>query len=136
MRKICFAFIALTLLSGCERTPSVPKAEPQRPAALEPSIPIEPSLPLPAPVTPSHPATPSKDVNRFGILPAVCGADKVASYIGLPADAKVRQAVTILVGHENIRWTSPGQAEIENLDPERLNMLLDGVGRIGKVDCY
>jgi Peptidase inhibitor I78 family len=74
--------------------------------------------------------------NCFGILPAVCGADKAASYIGLAADARVRKDVTNLVGHENLRWTSPGQAEIENLDPERLNMLLDGVGRIRKVDCY
>lgn len=74
--------------------------------------------------------------NCFGMLPAVCGADKAASYVGIAADAKVREAVTNLVGHENIRWTSPGQAEIENLDPDRLNMLLDKRGRIAKVDCY
>ena len=140
MRIVCFAFISLTLLSACEQLPSVPKSQPQNPAAvakpIEPSIPIEPSKPLPAPIAPSHPAASSKGVNRFGILPAVCGADKAASYIGRVADAQVRQAVTRLVGHENIRWTPPGQAEIENFLPERLNMLLDKSGRIKSVDCY
>ena len=140
MRETCFAFIAITLLGACEQSPNVPKPEPQLPAAvakpIEPSIPIEPSQSLPAPIAPSHPVTPSKGVNRFGILPAVCGADKAAAYIRRVADTEVRKAVTSLVGHENIRWTPPGQAEIENFDPERLNMLLDSVGRIRTVDCY
>lgn len=65
-----------------------------------------------------------------------CGANKAAAYIGRVADAKLRLAVTSLVGHDNIRWTPPGQAEIENLLRERLNMLLDKSGRIQKVDCY
>ncbi len=174
MREICLAFIAFTLLSSCERTPTVPKVDPQQPAAaakpIEPSIPVEISKPLSAPIAPRHPptppiiplypplatsTTPTQPVkylpncpgmntrnrrvvgsNCFGILPAVCGADKAASYIGLSAVAKVRQAVTRLVGHENIRWTPPGQAEIENFLPERLNMLLDDSGLIQKVDCY
>lgn len=66
----------------------------------------------------------------------MCGADKAASHIGRMADAELRKTVTTLVGHENIRWTPPGQAEIENFLPERLNMLLDKSGRIQKVDCY
>lgn len=140
MRKFCLPLIALALLTGCERLPDVPKAEPQRPAAMskpsEPSPPIEIGPPLPAPIAPPHPATPPKGVNRFGILPAVCGADKAAAYIGRVADAALRKTVSSLVGHQNIRWTLPGQAEIENFLPERLNMLLDKSGRIQKVDCY
>ena len=140
MRETCFAFIAITLLGACEQSPNVPKPEPQLPAAvarpIEPLIPIEPSQQLPATIAPPHPATPPKGANRFGILPSVCGADKAAAYIGRVTDAQVRKDVTDLVGHENIRWTPPGQAEIENFVPERLNMLLDKSGRVKSIDCY
>jgi Peptidase inhibitor I78 family len=159
-----FALLIIGLASGCGPTASpsaVPDDDKTAPLVMSenhstadtssgqipPIVPIYPPLsssdttarkPKYLPNCPgmSVPTRRVKGSNCFGILPAVCGADKAASYVGIAADAKVREAVTNLVGHKNIRWTSPGQAEIENLDPDRLNMLLDERGRIAKVDCY
>ncbi len=74
--------------------------------------------------------------NCLGILPEQCGADKLTAYKNKVADAAVRAEVGKIVGHDEIRWINPGDAVIQDLRPDRLNMELDDQGRIEKSDCY
>jgi hypothetical protein len=74
--------------------------------------------------------------NSLGILPAACGADSARAFLRQPATPAVRARVRRAVGHDQIRWIRPGEAVIQDLRRERLNMQLDRRGRIAFVDCY
>jgi hypothetical protein len=158
MDRICLPLIAFILVCGCDRSASPPKGEAPPSAAIAepvpPSIPIEPSQPLSPPVAPPHPPTPNvraaddlrscpgmdirrpKGTNCFGILPTACGADKAKPFIGRVADANTRKTVAAATGNASIRWIRPGEAIIENLLTDRLNIELDKQGRITKADCF
>ncbi len=74
--------------------------------------------------------------NCLGIVPGACGADRVRRYLRQPATPDVRRTVRRAVGHTSIRWIKPGEAVIQDLRRDRLNMQLDRRGRIAVIDCY
>ena len=77
-----------------------------------------------------------KGSNCLGIVPAACGADRARGFIGRPADAPTRAALSATVGHERIRWIAPDEAVTDDLVSSRLNVLLDRRGRIDELDCH
>lgn len=115
----------------------------RNPPPTLPPPPLPPSAPMVVnsaaddePMCPGIRIRRPKGSNCLGILPTACGADKLAALIGKPDTPEMRADTAQRIGHVNIRWIKPGQPVIENLDPERLNVGLDGQGRVAKVDCY
>lgn len=74
--------------------------------------------------------------NCLGITPNQCGADKAKIFIGNLAGPRTRAALMARVGHKQIRWTMPSEAQIQDLRPDRLNILMNEKRRIVKIDCY
>lgn len=73
--------------------------------------------------------------NCLGIVPEACGADRLDDFVGRLADADTRRAVEALVATDDIRWIRPGDAVIEDLRADRLNLELDAEDRIETIDC-
>jgi hypothetical protein len=69
-------------------------------------------------------------------VPEACGADRLHDFVGRLADADTRRAVEALVETDDIRWIRPGDAVIEDLRADRLNLELDAEDRIETIDCY
>ena len=73
--------------------------------------------------------------NCHGIFPEQCGADRAQRYVGKTITPELRQYLSG-ISVSRTRITEPGQAVTDDLDPSRLNVILDGNDRIAKVDCY
>lgn len=134
MRQFCAVLIVLMPLSGCETKSGSTAVD------SKPTVSAADTVPMPKPG--DLPNCPGMDIRRpagsncYGIFPTVCGADKAKAFIGRVSDAALRETVTRVTGNKSIRWIMPGEAVIQNLDPSRLNMELDAMKAVKKVDCY
>lgn len=70
-----------------------------------------------------------------GASPTLCGAEKVAGFVGRSATSEVRSAVEKAVGHASIRWIGPGDAVTMDFSESRLNAELDQAGKIVRFRC-
>ena len=108
-------------LSACGDTTEAENVEP-RPMA---SVPVDDY----ARVTPSTP--PPTDVALED-----CNARLASPYIGEQADAQTRgELLSAVAPVTNVRWVGPGTATTEDLDPDRLNVMLDAGDTITALSC-
>ena len=64
-----------------------------------------------------------------------CGASKAARFLGKTVTPDVRAQVSKAVGHDLIRWIGPGDAVTMDYSEARLNVDLDGGGKITGFRC-
>jgi Peptidase inhibitor I78 family len=101
-----------------------PRASKAEPGDLAPCPGINPDIRRPA------------GSNCLGIVPAACGADRVASLVGQKDSPALRQDVARRTGHDRIRWIGAGEAVTDDLRPDRLNIEFDTARRVAVTDCY
>ena len=99
-----------------------PVSEPQ-PGDLAPCPGINPDIRRPA------------GSNCLGITPDECGADQVQLYVGVEGKPNIRDQIA---SHSKgrFRWIPHMTAVTDDLDPTRMNVLLDENGIIVRIDCY
>ena len=64
-----------------------------------------------------------------------CGATQVQNYVGLRANATVREEVARRSGAPTIRWIEPGTAVTLDFRPDRMNGELDVDGVVTALRC-
>lgn len=64
-----------------------------------------------------------------------CGAAPLARYAGAQASDEVRAAIAATLGERRVRYIAPGDAVTMDFAPSRLNVELDGTGRIVRLRC-
>ena len=64
-----------------------------------------------------------------------CGATQVQNYVGLRANATVREEVARRSGAPVIRWIEPGTAVTMDFRPDRMNGELDEDGVVTVLRC-
>lgn len=64
-----------------------------------------------------------------------CGASLIGSFVGLRANATVREEVASRSGAATIRWIEPGMAVTQDFRPDRLNATLDVDGVVTEFRC-
>ncbi|QLC23849.1 hypothetical protein HFP57_01575 [Parasphingopyxis algicola] len=101
-----------------------PSAEPAAEGDLPPCPGINPDIRRPA------------GSNCLGIVPELCGADRLRDLVGRVADDATRREAVAAVGHDDIRWIRPGDGVNDDLQPNRINIQLDDANRIETIDCY
>jgi len=74
--------------------------------------------------------------NCFGIFPEQCGADRAAAFLGEPLTADARVRIEQIAAPGGTRFIRPGEAVIQDLRPDRLNIELDTQGEVERIDCY
>ncbi len=86
-----------------------------------------------APVTPSAGGEePAPDQSPLNL---VCKADAARSLIGKERSEAVGADARRLTGARTIRWIRPGDAVSMDYRTDRLNIHLDGRGRVERIDC-
>ena len=65
----------------------------------------------------------------------LCGASRVQSYVGLRANATLREQIAERSGAASIRWIEPGMAVTMDFRADRLNAELDEDGVIRTLRC-
>jgi hypothetical protein len=66
-----------------------------------------------------------------------CGAKPLRSFVGRKADQATRDAIAQRVSDaRRIRWISPGDEILADLQTGRINLVLDDKGTIKGVGCY
>lgn len=102
--------------------PRMPVSDAQ-PADLAPCPGINPDIRRPA------------GSNCLGITPDQCGADQVHLYIGVEGKPNIRDQIASM-SKGRFRWIPHMTAVTEDLDPTRMNVLLDEDGIITEIDCH
>ena len=74
--------------------------------------------------------------NCFGIFPEQCGADRAAAFLRQPLTSDTRARLEAFAPPGGIRVIRPGEAVIQDLRPNRLNIELDAQGVVDRADCY
>lgn len=65
-----------------------------------------------------------------------CNASRATKFIGDEASEEARGELAIAVMPiETVRWVAPGEATTDDLDPHRLNVMLDVDNKIESVGC-
>ncbi len=64
-----------------------------------------------------------------------CGADQLGGYLGQPASDSVIAAIRQWRGDKPVRVLRPGMAVTMDYRPERLNVQVDGDGKIKGFSC-
>ncbi len=73
--------------------------------------------------------------NCLGITPDQCGADKAQMYVGRQGtDAAQAKIQELAIGR--LRWVEYNAAVTDDMQPDRLNVMLDENGVIANVSCY
>ena len=144
MRPILLTAVATLALAACgERAPTDPAASPTgsgTTATTNATVsPVPGSTTAPAGTASPAPGDAPMPGNSTPIPadapPSACGADKAAKFVGKNATPDVRAQVIEAVGHNRIRWIKPGDAVTMDFSEGRLNVDLDGAGRITGVRC-
>ncbi|MBD2841963.1 hypothetical protein [Erythrobacter rubeus] len=73
--------------------------------------------------------------NCLGVVPERCGADRVQQYVGLEATPELRSLLPRLAVSD-FRWIPHMTAVTDDLNPTRMNVIIDADGLIEKIDCY
>lgn len=76
------------------------------------------------------PGGPAATAEPHAPLPQDCGAARLAGWLGQPVAAVDEQYLPVAV-----RVLRPGDPVTEDFSPMRLNILLDGAGRITEFRC-
>ena len=64
-----------------------------------------------------------------------CGVSLVQSFVGIRANATLREEITTRSGAQSIRWIEPGMAVTMDFRTDRLNAELDQDGVITAMRC-
>jgi hypothetical protein len=80
-------------------------------------------------------ALPLCAANAAPPTPDSCRLTLTRRFIGAQAVAEVRRAIRILAQPRRVRWIAPGQAITTDIDPARLNVILNETGRIAVMRC-
>lgn len=64
-----------------------------------------------------------------------CGLALTSHYIGALAVPTVRSTIVALSAPAIVRWIAPGRSIKPDLNPQRLNVILDEAGRITAMRC-
>jgi Peptidase inhibitor I78 family len=67
--------------------------------------------------------------------PDLCGATKVASWVGKADTPVAREAIAKASGAKNIRWLTPGMAVTMDYRQDRLNANIDAGGKFTGFSC-
>lgn len=67
--------------------------------------------------------------------PDLCGASKVASWVGKADTPAAREAITKASGAKNIRWLPPRTPATMDYRQDRLNAKIDDGGKYIGFDC-
>lgn len=68
-------------------------------------------------------------------VPDTCRLALTARFVGARAVSEVRRTVRQIARHHPVRWIAPGQAITLDINPRRLNVILDETGRIAAMRC-
>ena len=66
---------------------------------------------------------------------AGCRAEAAAALVGRPGTAALGGEALRLTGARRLRWIRPGDMVTMDYSPERLNVHLDGEGRVERLAC-
>jgi Peptidase inhibitor I78 family len=64
-----------------------------------------------------------------------CGKSLVQSFVGIRANATLREEIATRSGARTVRWIEPGMAVTMDFRPDRLNVELDEDGVITAMRC-
>jgi hypothetical protein len=74
--------------------------------------------------------------NCFGLFAEQCGADRATAFLSQPLTQGTRNSIEQIASPGGIRFIRPGEAVIQDLRPDRLNIELDAQGAVERIDCY
>ncbi len=78
---------------------------------------------------------PEGDVPVAGETGYTCDAQSLADMIGRPATQELGAEALRRSGARTLRWIRPGDMVTMDLRPDRLNIHLDGEGRVERFAC-